>query len=206
MSNDGGNELVPLTVDHPIWDRFLTVAPLVVVGTRESSGEFDLAPKHMATPLSWENHFGFVCTPDHSTYQNIKREKAFTVSFPNPDQVLMASLAAAPRWDDTSKPSLKALQTFPASVVDGVLLTNSYLYLECELDRIIDGFGSNSLIAGRIVAAQVSAKALRTNDRTDQDVLKDSPLMAFLPPARYAKIEESFSFPFPKGFTRDSQE
>ena len=206
MSNDSGVELVPLEVDHPIWDRFLTVAPLVVVGTRESSGEFDLAPKHMATPLSWDNHFGFVCTPEHSTYQNIKREKAFTVSFPNPDQVLMASLAAAPRCDDNSKPSLNALDTFPASVVDGVLLTNSYLYLECELDRIIDGFGNNSLIAGSVVAAQVNVKALRTNDRNDQDVLRDSPLMVFLPPARYSKIEESFSFPFPKGFTRDSQE
>ena len=105
----------------------------------------------------------------------------------------MASLAAAPRCDDNSKPSLKALEIFPASVVDGVLLTNSYLYLECELDRIIDGFGNNSLIAGRVVAAQVSAKALRTNERNDQDVLKDSPLMVFLPPARYSKIEESFS-------------
>ena len=116
----------------------------------------------MATPLSWENHFGFVCTPSHGTYQNIKREKVFTVSFPNPDQVLLTSLSAAPRCDDDSKPSLQALPTIPATAVEGVLLKDSYLFLECELDRIIDGFGKNSLIAGRIVAAQVAETALRT--------------------------------------------
>lgn len=206
MTNDGDVELVSLNTDHPIWDRFFTVAPLIVVGSREPSGNYDLAPKHMATPLSWENHFGFVCTPSHGTYQNIKREKVFTVSFPNPEQVLLTSLTAAPRCDDDTKPSLRALPTFPASVVEGVLVKNSYLFLECELDRIIDGFGNNSLIAGRIVAAQVSENALRAQDKDDQEILKNSPLMAYLPPGRYTAIDQSLSFPFPKGFTRDRPE
>ena len=206
MSKDSGVQLVPLDLDYPIWDRFFMVAPLVVVGSREPSGEFDLAPKHMATALSWENHFGFVCTPSHRTYQNIKREEAFTASFPNPDQVILTSLSAAPRCDDDSKPSLQALPTIPATAVDGVHLKESYLCFECELDRIIDGFGKNCLITGRIVAAQVSETALRTKDRDDQEILKDSPLLAYLPPGRYAKIDQSFSFPFPKGFTRNSQE
>lgn len=206
MSKHESDDLVLLEIEHPIWDRFFMVAPLIVVGSKEPSGEYDLAPKHMATALSWENHFGFVCTPSHGTYQNIQREKAFTVSFPNPDNVLLTSLAAAPRCDDQSKPSLQVLPTFPATKVDGVFLKNSYLVFECELDRIVDGFGANSLIAGRIVAAQVSEKALRTNDRDDQDVLADSPLMAYLPPGRYATIDQSLSFPFPKGFTRKSSE
>jgi flavin reductase (DIM6/NTAB) family NADH-FMN oxidoreductase RutF len=206
MSNDTGAKLVALETDQPIWDRFFTVAPLVVIGSRESNGEFDLAPKHMATPLSWENYFGFVCTPSHGTYQNIEREKAFTVSFPNPQQVLLASLSASPRCYDNSKPSLQALPTIPATVVDGVFLKDSYLFLECQLDRVVDGFGSNSLIAGQVVAARVSESALRMNDKDDQDILENSPLMAYLPPCRYAAIDHSFSFPFPKGFTRDSQE
>ena len=96
------------------------VFPLVIVGTREADGGHDLAPKHMAMPMSWENHYGFVCAPTHRTYQNIVRDRAFTVSLPTPEQVLQASLAAAPRATDGSKHSLAALSTVPATMIDGV--------------------------------------------------------------------------------------
>lgn len=205
MSQQAEGGLVSLDISFPIWDRFFTVAPLVVVGTREPTGSYDLAPKHMATPLSWENHFGFVCTPSHGTYQNARREGVFTVSFPGPDQVVIASLAAAPRCDDSRKFSLEALSTMPARVVDGVLLEGGYLYLECELDRIIDGFGVNSLIAGRIVAAHVAQQALRMVDRDDQELVLQSPLLAYLAPGRYAKIDRSLSFPFHAGFSRTAE-
>jgi len=92
--------LVELDVRAPVWDRFFTVAPLVLVGTREPDGRFDLAPKHMVLPLGWQNYFGFVCTPRHATYFNAWRERAFTVSFPRPDQLVEASLAASGRCDD----------------------------------------------------------------------------------------------------------
>jgi len=52
--------LVSLDPSRPIWERFFTVAPLVIIGSRDESGAIDLAPKHMATPLSWQNYFGFV--------------------------------------------------------------------------------------------------------------------------------------------------
>jgi flavin reductase (DIM6/NTAB) family NADH-FMN oxidoreductase RutF len=202
MPESARADCVELDVDQPIWDRVFTVAPLIVVGTREPDGTYDLAPKHMATPLSWDNFFGFVCTPSHGTYKNIVREKAFTVSFPNPDQILLTSLAASPRCDDDTKSALVAVPTVPATRVDGVLLENAYLFLECELDRIIDGFGSNSLIAGRIVAARVSAAALRGDDRDDQELLLNAPLLAYLPPARYVAIDRSNSFPFPSGMRK----
>ena len=188
-------QLVSLDVDQPIWDRFFSVAPLVLIGTKEADGSYDLAPKHRAIPLGYDNFFGFVCTPKHHTYQNLCREKVFTVSFPRPDQLIFTSLAAAPRCDH-SKLSLKALPTFPATVVDGVFLEDAYIFLECQLERIIDGFGDNSLIAGKIVAAQVQAEALRVSDLDDQQVLAQAPLLAYLPPGRYAQISQSNSFPF----------
>ena len=43
--------LVELDMNLPIWDRFFWVAPLVLVGTMESDGSYDLAPKHMAMPM-----------------------------------------------------------------------------------------------------------------------------------------------------------
>ena len=70
-------------------------AALPLSGCAAMLGGYDLAPKHMATPLGWGGWFGFVCTPSHATYANALREGFFTVSFPRPSQVLLASLAAA---------------------------------------------------------------------------------------------------------------
>ena len=194
------HQLIPLDVQKPIWDRFFSVAPLVIVGTCEADGKYDMAPKHQAIPLGDNNYFGFVCTPRHHTYQNIVRSRAFTVSFLHPDQVLAASLAAAPRDADSQKLTLQALPTVAASVIEGRLLADAALCLECQLLKIVDGFGDNSLIAGEIVAAQVDELNLRSTDEDDQDILLRSPLLAYLAPGRYAKIDNSYSFPFHVGF------
>lgn len=191
-----------LDVTMPIWDRFYMVAPLVVIGSEEPDGNYDLAPKHMATALGWGNRFGFVCAPRHATYRNVDRTGVFTVSFLRPDQVVLASLAAAPRFEEQAKPSLAAVPTFPASTVDGSFVAGGYLFLECELDRIIDGFGDNSLIAGRIVAAHVEEDALRTADRDDADVLAGSPVLAFVHPDRFAVVDAATTFPFHAGMEK----
>jgi flavin reductase (DIM6/NTAB) family NADH-FMN oxidoreductase RutF len=202
MREHARDNLVTFREDHPVWERVFTVNPLVVVGTREESGAYDLAPKHLAMPMGWENFFGFVCTPRHNTYHNARREGVFTVSYPRPTQVLLASLAAAPRDTDGSKLAADALPTFPASGVDGVFVEDAYLFLECALDRIADDFGDNSLIVGRILAAHVREDYLRASERDEQDIIHDSPLLAYLNPGRYASIDESRSFPFPAGFMR----
>ncbi len=195
-------KLITLDLHQPWWERCFCVAPLIVVGTKESNGEYNFAPKHMAMPLGWSNYFGFVCTPQHHTYQNICRERAFTVSFPSTDEVILASLAAAPRDATATKPSLAALPTQPATIIDGVFLQGAYLNLECELQQIIDGFDENSLIAGKIIAVHVTESALRLEDLDDRDLLLQNPLLAYLSPGRYAKIAESYSFPFHQGFHR----
>lgn len=194
---------VPLDLSAgPIWERFFAVAPLVVVATREEDGRNDLAPKHLAMPLSWQDHFGFVCTPAHATYRNAKREGWFTVSFARHDQVLLTSLAAAPRDDQGSKPALDVVPTVPARKVPGVLLREAYLQLECELERIVDDFAENSLVCGRIVAAQVDPRALRGEAREDPEVLADCPPMVYLHPGRFAPPGESLAFPYHRDWSR----
>lgn len=183
-----------------LWEDLFTVAPLVLVGTREEDGRFDLAPKHMVTPIGWEGHFGFVCTPLHRTYWNARREGVFTVSYPRPRQVVLTSLAATPRCDgDDPKPVLQAIETVPATRVQGVLVRDAYLMLECELDRVVDDFGAASLVVGRIVVAHACRDALRSADRDDQDVIAACPLLAYLSPGRYARVRRSNAFPFPEG-------
>jgi flavin reductase (DIM6/NTAB) family NADH-FMN oxidoreductase RutF len=202
MPADDTDKLIPLPTDRPIWDRFFGVFPLVIVGSKEEGGRYNLAPKHLAMPLGWENHYCFVCSPRHTTYHNIRRHGAFTVSYPRPTEVLLASLAAAPRCEDFSKPTLLVLPTFPARQVDGVGVQGCSVFLECTLHSIHDGFGANSLMIGNVVAAAAHEDALRAEERDEGDLIFQFPLLAYLSPGRIAEIRQSTAFPFPKGFSR----
>ena len=202
MSGQSDKDLLTVTDISNLWHQVFMNFPLVIVGTREKDGHYDLAPKHMAMPLSWDNHYGFVCSPSHGTYQNIKTTGEFTVSYPRPEQIVFTSLTASPRCDEKHKKIIDALPTFQAKQVDGVFIQDAYLYLECKLDRIIDDFGRNSLITGTIITAHIDRRAHRDSDRDDNDVMHANPLLAYLPPGRFARIEESQSFPFPEGFKR----
>jgi flavin reductase (DIM6/NTAB) family NADH-FMN oxidoreductase RutF len=202
MYTDDAGQLFPLATDRPIWDRFFGVYPLVIVGSKEADGTFNLAPKHLAMPLGWENHYCFVCSPAHTTYHNKRRHGAFTVSYPRLSEVLLASLAAAPRCEDRSKPSLLALPTFPARKVDGVLVQGCYLFLECALNRVLDGFGPNSLLIGDVVSAAVHEGALRGDERDEGDQIFQFPLLAYLSPGRVAEIRQTTALPLPEGFSR----
>ena len=190
------SRLVDIGTDRPVWDRFFTVAPLVLVGTTDADGSPDLAPKHMVTPMGWQNYFGFVCAPSHSTCSNIQRSGEFTVSYPKPSQVLLSALAASPRQGG-HKPVLDFYTTFPAQQVDGVLIEDAYLYFECHHFRTVDGFGPNCLVTGEIVAAYAEPGFLRSNEIDDQELVRNSPLFAYLAPGRFAAVDQSNAFPFP---------
>jgi len=193
---------VILDTSRPIWDQFFSVFPLVIVGTKEGD-HYDLAPKHMAMPMSWNNYFGFVCTPNHQTYHNIKKHKTFTVSYPRPSQVVLASLTATPRCDeDVDKSLLDSLPTTPARLVDGVFLKDAYLYLECELYKIYDDFEPNSLITGKVIGAYVDEAFTNQFALDEQSELYHHPLLSYIHPGRFAEISKTMAFPFPKNFKK----
>ena len=195
--------IVSLDITESLWDRVFTVAPLVIVGTREGAS-FDLAPKHMVTPLGFGNYFGFVCTPRHSTYQNIRENGVFTVSFPKPWQVIHTSLSASPRTGcrDKAEDILTALSVVKATTVNAPAIAGAYLYLECELYKITDGFDDYSLITGRIKAAHVDREYLKISEGDEREQLKKNPLLGYISPGRFTEISETYNFPFPKDFKR----
>ena len=196
MSDVTGARLIDIDTGSPVWDRFFTVAPLVLIGTADPDGSSDLAPKHMVTPMGWQNYFGFVCAPSHSTCSNIQRTGEFTVSYPKPSQVLYSSLAAFPRQDGF-KPVLEYFKTFKGRTVDAPLIEEAYLYFECRHFKTVQGFGPNCLITGEIVAAYAEPDFLRSTEIDDQELVHDSPLLAYLAPGRFAEIDRSNAFPFP---------
>ena len=194
--------IVELDAGSPVWDRCFMVAPLVLIGTRDDDGSLDLAPKHMAFPMGWKNYFGFVCSPRHQTHINIERTGEFTVSYPRPSQVLYASLAASPRYEDGPKTVLQSFPTIPAKKIDGEFIEDAYLFLECRHFKTIDGFGDNCLITGEVVAAYAHPDYIRSSQIDDQELIHDAPLMAYLPPGRFATIAKSNAFPFPADMKR----
>lgn len=197
----GRVDLIELSTAAPIWERFFMAAPLVLVATKEGDGH-NVAPKHLAMPIGWENFFGFVCSPSHATYRNLQEHPEFTVSFPGLDRLVAASMAAGARLDDESKPTLAAVPVFPARRVEGVLVEGCSLYLECELDRVFDGFGQNALIVGRVVAASAARAALRGHEVDDADLLHALRPLVYLYPGRVAEVRETHAFPFPVEFRR----
>jgi flavin reductase (DIM6/NTAB) family NADH-FMN oxidoreductase RutF len=112
------------------------------------------------------------------------------------------SLAASPRCADGTKPAVAALPTRPASRVAGVLVDGAWLQLECELERVVEGFGENGLVVGRVVAAWADPAALIDADREPEDVLRQAPLLAYVHPGRFAGIAAAYSFPLPEGMHR----
>jgi len=195
------DDLVELPIGPELWERVFSIAPLVLVGTQEGDG-WDVAPKHMAMPLGWEGFYCFVCTPQHATYRNLKEQPQFTVSFPRPEQILEASFAAGGRFEGNAKPALAAVPRARARVVDGWVVKGCPFYLECELERIVDGFGQNSLIVGRVVAASAARAARRGAEVDDADLVHRLGLLAYLPPGRFAVVRESLAFPYAVDFRR----
>ena len=53
------------------------------------------------------------------------------------------------------------------------------------------------LITGEIVAAYAEPDFIRSNEIDDQELVHESPLLAYLAPGRFATIERSNAFPFP---------
>lgn len=196
-----GSGPVTLDLEGPFLDRVFRVAPLVVVGTLEPDGQFDLAPKHMMMPVG-DRHLAFVCTPDHATLRNAQRTGVFTISWLPPDAVLLASLAAAPRDTDDAKPALRAVPTRPATTVDGVVLRDAPLSVECRLDRVVDGAGRWHIVIGRIDHAEAAPDAVLTLDEDPHDVLRRSPVLAYLQPDHVVTIDHADRFPYHAGFRR----
>ena len=86
--------------------------------------------------------------------------------------------------------------------MDAPLIKDAYMYLECELYKIIDGFDSYSLITGKIKVASVHQAYLRISDQDEQLQLFKNPLLAYIASGRFAAVSETYKFPFPKDFKR----
>lgn len=198
-SGRGAGGLRRLDDSARLFDSVFTVAPLVLVGTRDEGGAMNLAPKHMAMPLGWSDRYCFACTPRHRTHANVERTGVFSVSYVTPEQGVLAGQAAAERDEDRARTELAALPTVSADEIDGGLVEGAHAAIECRLVRIVRE-GDESLIIGAVVAAHADPEALRAADRDDADVIFRRPLLTYVTPGRLARVDRTTAFPFPARF------
>lgn len=202
--SENNNEMVKIDINKSLWNRCYSVHSLVIIGSKEDNGSYNLAPKHMAMPLGFSNYFGFMGTPRKTTYQNVEREKVFTVSYPKPSQLILSSLTASRREADDTKPVVKQVPTVDAKKIDGKMLKDAYFQLECKLSQIMGKFDEWELVVGEVVAAYAHKDALKSTgeDTEDSTLIYNNPMLAYLHPDRFSIIKESNAFPFPKDFKR----
>jgi flavin reductase (DIM6/NTAB) family NADH-FMN oxidoreductase RutF len=199
----GFEDFVSLDTKKSLWEQFYTIAPLVVIGTKEGNG-FDLAPKHMVTPIGFSNFFAFVCTPRHRTYHNIKKEGKFSVSYVKPDQILLSSIAAMPRCsvEDYPRDVVQHIPTVSSEDGENIFVADSYLFLECELHKVIDGFDDYSIITGTVEKALVHKNYKIHSDQEQQGQIYENPLLVYVAQGRFAEVHETMAYPYPKDFER----
>ncbi len=58
------------------------------------------------------------------------------------------------------------------------------------------------LVAGKIKAAYAHRDYIRLSEKDEQEQLYKNPLLAYIAYGRFAKIANTYSFPFPKDFKR----
>ena len=204
MPHKNSSKMIEITEEGNLWNRCFMVHSLVVIGSKEENGAYNFAPKHMAMPLGFDRYFGFMGTPRKTTYQNIKREKVFTVSYPGPDQLVISSLTASRREEDDTKPIIEQIPTDDAKQIEGKFIKGSYFQMECKFHKMLGKFGEWEMIVGEIVAAYVHEDVLRREgeDQKDNKIIRENPLLAYLHPDRFGTIKKSHAFPFPKDFKR----
>ena len=142
-------DLVEISTEAPIWERFFTVAPLVLVATKRAA---TTTSRRSISPCRSAGRTTSASSAARRTrrHRNLEAHPEFTVSFPRgrPDRQ-SSLLAAGSRLDDRSKPTLAPFRSSRPARWTACSSRAAALYLECALERVIDGFGENSLIVGR---------------------------------------------------------
>ena len=149
-------DFVDIGLDPWQWRPAPLINQVVLVGTVEETGAFDLAPKTSAFFASTAlPAVGFSCNTTHHTACNISRTGAFVVNVPEASH-------AAKIWDVFLRASQERLAAAgwharAGDVVAGACWDEAVAQLECTHHATIEIAGEEIVIIGRVVAARLRA-------------------------------------------------
>ena len=169
--------------------------PVLIIGTYDEKGNPN------AMNAAWGGIFDYnqimVCLSTHKTTDNIKKNKAFTVSFATTETVIPSDyVGIVSQNKEPNKIAKSGLNYEKAERVNAPLFTNYPLTLECELVDIINQGEGGGNVIGKIVNVSVDESVL-TNGKVD---LKKLHIITFDPiNNKYVALGEEVASAFKEG-------
>ena len=169
--------------------------PVLIIGSYDENG------KANAMNAAWGGIYDYnqimICLSAHKTTDNIKKNKAFTVSFATVETVTASDyVGIVSQNKEPNKIAKAGLNPVKASKVNAPIFINYPLTLECEVvDIINEGEGGGNII-GQIVNVSVEESVL-TNGKVDYKKLR---VIAFDPSsAKYIELGDEVAQAFKEG-------
>ena len=157
--------------------------PVLIIGTYNEEG------KPNAMNAAWGGIYDYnqimICLSSHQTTDNIRKSKAFTISFATADTVTASDYVGIVSQKDE-----------PNKIVNAPIFINYPLTLECELVEIFNEGEDGGNFVGKIVNVSADENIL-TNGKVDYKKLKP---LAFDPTtAKYIALGDEVAQAFKEG-------
>ena len=169
--------------------------PVLIIGTYDENGKPD------AMNAAWGGIYDYnqitVSLGGHVTTDNIRKNKAFTISFATVETVTASDyVGIVSQNDEPNKIEKAGLKYEKAKNVNAPIFTNYPLTLECELIEILnEGEGGGNFV-GKIV--NVSAdESILTNNKIDYKKIR--PISFDPTSAKYVVLGEEIAQAFREG-------
>ena len=169
--------------------------PVLIIGTYDEQG------KPNAMNAAWGGIYDYnqimICLSAHKTTANIRKNKAFTISFATVDTATTSDyVGIVSQNQEPDKIKKAGLIVEKAKNVNAPIFTNYPLTLECELVEVFnEGEGGGNFV-GKIVNVSVDESIL-TNGKVDYKKLRP---IAFDPvSAKYVALGEEVAQAFREG-------
>ena len=104
--------------------------------------------------------------------------------------------------EDYPRDVVQHIPTVSSEDGENIFVADSYLFLECDLHKIFDGFDDYSIITGTVEKAFVHKKYKIHSDQGQQGRIYENPLLVYVAQGRFAKVHETMAYPYPKDFER----
>ena len=150
-------DLGPQSVLYPM--------PVLIIGTYDENGEAD------AMNAAWGGIYDYnqitISLGGHVTTDNIRKNKAFTVSVATKDTAIISDyVGMVSKAKEPNKIQKAGLRPFKSSKVNAPMFEEYPLTLECELVSLDGEMGEGGTLIGQIVNISVDEKVM-TNGKVD---------------------------------------
>ena len=169
--------------------------PVLILGTYDENGR----PNAMNAAWGgiWDTNQVMVCLGSHQTTDNIRKNKALTISFATADTVAASDyVGLVSQKEDPEKMKKAGLIPERASKVNAPIFTNYPLAIECEVVEILNDDNAGGNVVANIVNVSADERIL-TDGKIDY---KKARFLVFDPVAhKYVEMGEEVAEAFKVG-------